>query len=150
MTSVILDHLLALGQLQLLRKQVAYRLGLISNFEAKMLDSAVKALNKAVVGDLKMPGRGRQNDRGGGESELLYEMSSFLQLSGHVDPKTQIYITTNLAPKMAELIFIVIVAGLGKVAFSANTGVYRVTHHVESEVLLQSIWGVPLACQSSS
>ena len=89
-----------------------------------MLDSAVKALNKAVVGDLKMPpGGGRQNDRGGGESELLYEMSSFLQLSGHVDPKTQIYITTNLAPKMAELIFIVILAGLGKVAFSANTGV---------------------------
>ena len=118
-TSVILDHLLALGQMQLLRKQVAYRLGLISNFEAKMLDSAVKALNRAVVGDLKMS-VGRQNDNR--ESELLYEMSSFLQLSGHIDPKTQIYIITNPAPKMAELIFIVIVAGLGKVAFSANTG----------------------------
>ena len=121
-TSVILDHLLALGQLQLLRKQVAYRLSLISNFEAKMLDSAVKALNRAVVGDLKTRAGRPQNNAADAESELLYEMSSFLQLSGHIDPKTQIYITTNPAPKMAELIFIVIVAGLGKVAFSANTG----------------------------
>ena len=124
-TSVILDHLLSLGQLQLLRKQVAYRLGLISNFEAKMLNSAVKALNKAVVGDLKTPGH---HNNGGSESELLYEMSSFLQLSGQIDTKTQIYITTNPAPKMAELIFIVIVAGLGKVAFSANTGKQNLTY----------------------
>ena len=122
---MILDHLLSLGQLQLLRKQVAYRLGLISNFEAKMLNSAVKALNKAVVGDLKTPGH---HNNGGSESELLYEMSSFLQLSGQIDTKTQIYITTNPAPKMAELIFIVIVAGLGKVAFSANTGKQNLTY----------------------
>ena len=86
-----------------------------------MLDSAGKALNRAVVGDLKTRA-GRPQNNADAESELLYEMSSFLQLSGHIDPKTQIYITTNPAPKMAELIFIVIVAGLGKVAFSANTG----------------------------
>ena len=119
---MILDHLLALGQLQLLRKQVAYRLGLISNFEAKMLNSAVKALNAAVVGDLKIPDQHGDGGNGDGESELLYELSSFLHSSGLIDPKTQIYITTDPAPKMSELIFIVVVAGLGKVAFSSNAG----------------------------
>ena len=121
-TAVVLDHLLVLGQLQLLRKQIAYRLGLISNFEAKMLNSAVKALNTAVIGDLKTPAHHGDGGNCDGESELLYELSSFLHSSGLIDPKTQIYITTDPAPKMSELIFIVVVAGLGKVAFSSNAG----------------------------
>ncbi len=44
--SVVLDHLVTLGQLQLLRKHVAYRLAMASKFDAKVLNSALKAFNK--------------------------------------------------------------------------------------------------------
>jgi WASH complex subunit strumpellin len=45
-TSAVLDYLVVLGQLQLLRKQIAYRLAMASNFDAKVLNSALKAFNR--------------------------------------------------------------------------------------------------------
>ena len=38
------------------------------------------------------------------------------------DTKTQIYIAAKPAPKMAELIFIIIMTGLGKVSFMSGAG----------------------------
>ena len=45
-TAKIEDYLVELGHLQLIRRQIAYRLSLSANFDSKMLHSALKTFNQ--------------------------------------------------------------------------------------------------------
>jgi hypothetical protein len=87
-----------------------------------------------VVGDLK-DGKVSSSSN---ESELLYELSTFLQWSGIVDPKSQVYVTVNPAPKMAELVFIVVVSALGKVAYSNSAGITLISCPAVGASLIES------------
>eukprot|EP00095_Tigriopus_kingsejongensis_P005223 maker-scaffold585_size130225-snap-gene-0.19 protein:Tk05223 transcript:maker-scaffold585_size130225-snap-gene-0.19-mRNA-1 annotation:"Strumpellin" len=120
--SPVLEAMMTVGHLQLLREKLAYQLSLSSRFDSKLLHSSLQTLNKAVLRDVRL------SDQNGfvstlKESPLLYELSQLLNWSGLNDVKEQIYLgTLKPAPKMAELVALVLLTGLGRAKHCAPTG----------------------------
>lgn len=112
----LMESIVDLGQLQLLRKQIAYKLSTGASFDAKLLHSSVKTFNQYMLSHLQK----KPNNEG--ESLLLYEFSSYLHWGGLTDPNLQVYVTAKPGPKLTELLFLAIIGNLGKGVYSPSTG----------------------------
>ena len=81
-----------------------------------------KSSNPSTVG-------GDENKMTG--NKLLSQLSNYLTVSGMTQPEMQIYVQAKPGPRLAELIFLVILSSISKLAYSANAGrtlVYRKQH----------------------
>ena len=54
--------------------------------------------------------------------KFLSQLNSYLASSGITQPEKQIYVEAKAGPRLAELIFLIILSTLSKLAYSHNAG----------------------------
>ena len=54
--------------------------------------------------------------------KFLSQLNSYLASSGITQPEKQIYVEAKPGPRLAELIFLIILSTLSKLAYSHNAG----------------------------
>ncbi|OQV24357.1 WASH complex subunit strumpellin [Hypsibius exemplaris] len=91
----MLETFQKIGQLQLLRRQLAYELRTVSRFDSKHLVAALETLNEAVLTDIKSKPLDAPRDDGKEQSFLMYELAEYLQWTGLTEPLSQIYVGTR-------------------------------------------------------
>ncbi|KAK0052092.1 WASH complex subunit strumpellin [Biomphalaria pfeifferi] len=111
------DIILKVGQMQLLRRQIAYELNTSCKFDSKFLASSLQNLNSALLADIeehyKDPSKPYPKD----ENPLMYELTSYLESSGFHNPLRKIYITTPRLPYFPLSTFLITISQLSKLYY---------------------------------
>ncbi|KAG8010235.1 WASH complex subunit 5 [Nibea albiflora] len=113
------------GQMQILRQQIANELNYSCKFDSKHLAAALENLNKLVQSqyirayshyqDPSLPYPKEDNT-------LLYDITAHLEAAGIHNPLNKIYITTKRLPYFPIINFLFIIAQLPKLQYSKNQG----------------------------
>ena len=56
------------------------------------------------------------------DGKLLSQLNTYLASSGITHPETQIYVEAKPGPRLAELIFLIVLSSLSKLVYSHNAG----------------------------
>ena len=123
---LFIDVVCRVGQMQLLRRQIANILNFSCKLDANVLHCALETLNASLLADIQAhyahpeqkPYPGSDDD-----NPLLVELSRFLETAGISDPFTKIYITTDPLDAVPLLVFLFAISVLPKFAYSAHLGV---------------------------
>ncbi|XP_023037497.1 WASH complex subunit homolog 5 [Drosophila willistoni] len=113
----ILDWILALGQKQLLRQQIAGELSFSSKCDAKLLENTTDTLNKAFLLDLSIE-RKLCCEQGVG---LLTELSDILLYTGNYEPLEQVFCFTKNTHNVSLFLTLFTIAHVGRLQHSVNT-----------------------------
>lgn len=107
------------GQLQLLRRQIANLLNYSCKLDSNALSCSLDALNKALIADVQAhylnPDEKPYPDD---DSPLLSDLSEFLESAGINDPFTKIYITTSPIDSISLLLFLFLVSRISSFHFN--------------------------------
>ncbi|XP_064625131.1 WASH complex subunit 5-like isoform X1 [Lineus longissimus] len=117
-----LDIILKVGQLQLLRRQIAHQLNTSCKFDSKYLSSALQAFNSAVLADIEHHYQDPSLPYPKEDNPLLYEMTSYLENAGISNPLTKIYITTKKLPFFPLIVFLMVITHLPKLVYQKTIG----------------------------
>jgi len=117
------------GQIQLLRRQIAHELNTAAKFDSKFLASALENFNRALLLDVEAhykdpsvnpyPGGAGSET---GDNDLLSDLTSYLESVGISDPLTKIYITTKPLPNVPLFLFLLILSQLPKLQYVKSVG----------------------------
>lgn len=117
-----MDIILKVGQLQLLRRQMAHELSYSCKLDSKTLFGALMTLNKALLADVQAhyaePSRPYPRE----DNPLLFELTSYLEAAGINNPLNKIYITTKRLPHFPLINFLCVIAHLPKLQYSKAVG----------------------------
>ncbi|XP_055343798.1 WASH complex subunit 5-like [Paramacrobiotus metropolitanus] len=111
-----------IGQLQLLRRQLAYELRTVSRFDSKHLVNALEIVNEVVLTDFKTRRVDRMKDIPKEQSFLMYELSQYLQWTGLTEPLMQVYIGTRRDPYLGLAMFLTLLSTSGMFIPAGNLG----------------------------
>ncbi|XP_059147627.1 WASH complex subunit 5-like isoform X2 [Physella acuta] len=115
-----MDIILRVGQMQLLRRQIAYELNTSCKFDSKFLASSLQTLNNALMANIEEHYQDPSKPYPKEENPLLYELSSYLEASGFHNPLRKIYITPPRLPYFPLFTFLMAIAHLGKLTYAKN------------------------------
>ncbi|XP_057658318.1 WASH complex subunit 5 [Diorhabda carinulata] len=110
-----LENILLVGQLQLLRNLVAFYLNTSCKFNAKTLESSLRAINKALLIDM-------ETDKYQPSENLLKSFSIYFDYAGLNQPFNKIYTTSNNDRNHAITIFVFVICHLPKLFLPQITG----------------------------
>ncbi|KAL3276150.1 hypothetical protein HHI36_020869 [Cryptolaemus montrouzieri] len=111
-----LDNVLMVGQLQLLRKLIAFHLNLSAKFNAKNLEASLQTLSKALLHDIKKNGNWTPDE------DLLYNLSHYFDYAGINDPFNKIYVTLTSQMEYSLTLFVFVIAHLQKLFHPGTLG----------------------------
>ncbi|KAK2144442.1 hypothetical protein LSH36_756g00059 [Paralvinella palmiformis] len=120
--TTFLDVVLKVGQMQLLRRQIASRLYSSCKFDSKFLASGLSNLNNAVLTDIELHYQDPSKPYPKEENPLLYELTSYLESAGISNPYTKIYITTQRLPYFPLFSFLFVLAQIQKMSYVKSVG----------------------------
>ncbi|XP_042898977.1 WASH complex subunit 5 [Parasteatoda tepidariorum] len=115
-----LESLMKVGQMQLLRRRIAYELNTSCKFDSKHLASALQTVNEALIADIELHYKDPSKPYPKESNPLLYELSSYLEWSGINNPLAKIYITTRPLLNMSLFLFLFITSQLPKMAYDKS------------------------------
>eukprot|EP01113_Clastostelium_recurvatum_P044787 TRINITY_DN759_c0_g1_i3.p1 TRINITY_DN759_c0_g1~~TRINITY_DN759_c0_g1_i3.p1 ORF type:complete len:1198 (+),score=276.33 TRINITY_DN759_c0_g1_i3:52-3645(+) len=119
MFALFLDTVARIGQMQLLRRQIANLLNFTSKLDSNALYCALDTANKSLITDVEMhyvnPDAKPYPSE---DSPLLSDLSRYLETAGINDPYTKIYITTLPLDGFPCLMFLSVVGQLGRFEFN--------------------------------
>ncbi|CAH1180444.1 unnamed protein product [Phaedon cochleariae] len=110
-----LENTLFIGQLQLIRRLIAFYLNTSCKFNAKNLESSLQSLNKSLLIDIK-------NERYHPSENFLQTLSSYFDYAGLNQPLNKIYITSKNDLDYSITLFVFMIAHLQKLFLPQNTG----------------------------
>eukprot|EP00823_Brevimastigomonas_motovehiculus_P005461 TRINITY_DN4036_c0_g1_i1.p1 TRINITY_DN4036_c0_g1~~TRINITY_DN4036_c0_g1_i1.p1 ORF type:complete len:1167 (+),score=288.35 TRINITY_DN4036_c0_g1_i1:375-3503(+) len=114
-----LEYVVRIGQMQLLRRQIANELNFSCKSDSKLLSCALDVMNKALLNDLKAH-YAKPEQRPYPGNELISELSAFLETAGISSPITKIYITTEPLEGIPVLMFLFVLAQLTALQWKKN------------------------------
>uniref|UniRef100_A0A3B3T2B3 WASH complex subunit 5 n=1 Tax=Paramormyrops kingsleyae TaxID=1676925 RepID=A0A3B3T2B3_9TELE len=117
-----LDAILKVGQMQILRQQIANGLNYSCKFDSKHLAAALENLNKSLLADIEAHYQDPSLPYPKEDNTLLYEITAYLEAAGIHNPLNKIYITTKRLPYFPIVNFLFLVAQLPKLQYSKNQG----------------------------
>jgi len=121
---VLLDCVCQVGQMQLLREQIASTLRLASKTDAGALHGVLDVLNKSLMKDVQAHYKDPDNlPYPDPENHLLPDFSKYLDASGMSDALTKIYITTEGTDVLPFIIFLVLISIIDDYQFNRMLGV---------------------------
>lgn len=82
--------LLKVGQLQLVRRQVANQLSMSCKFDSKYLAAALETLNESLMADIQAHYKDPQKPYPDEDNELLSHLSEYLEHAGNHDPISKV------------------------------------------------------------
>ncbi|KAL5022673.1 hypothetical protein ScPMuIL_001828 [Solemya velum] len=115
-----LDVILKVGQLQLLRKQIAHELNTSLKFDSKFLASALQTVNTGLLADIERHYQDPSLPYPKEENPLMFELTSYLEAAGFHNPLMKIYITTRRLPYFPLFNFLFVVTHLSKLVYSKS------------------------------
>jgi WASH complex subunit strumpellin len=123
LVQTFLETVTKIGQMQLIRRQIANLLNYSCKLDSNGLYCALDNLNKAIVGDIQMhyinpdtvPYPSEDNP-------LLSELTKYLETAGLHDPYSKIYITTSPLPAFPCLMFLFVISQVQKFAYNPSLG----------------------------
>lgn len=115
-----LDIILRVGQLQLLRRQIAYELNTSCKFDSKFLASSLQTVNNALLADIERHYQDPSLPYPKEENPLLFEMTAYLESAGFHNPLLKIYITTQRLPHFALFNFLFTLSQLPKLVYTKS------------------------------
>uniref|UniRef100_A0A8C9R7B2 WASH complex subunit 5 n=1 Tax=Scleropages formosus TaxID=113540 RepID=A0A8C9R7B2_SCLFO len=117
-----LDAILKVGQMQILRQQIANELNYSCKFDSKHLAAALDNLNKSLLADIEAHYQDPTLPYPKEDNTLLYEITAYLEAAGIHNPLNKIYITTKRLPYFPIVNFLFLIAQLPKLQYSKNQG----------------------------
>ncbi|XP_052274369.1 WASH complex subunit 5-like isoform X2 [Dreissena polymorpha] len=112
------DTMLKVGQMQLLRKQIAHELNTLCKFDSNNLACALQTMNTALLADIEVHYSDPTKPYPKEENPLMYEIAGYLEASGFHDPLMKIYITTPPLPNFPLFIFLLVISHISKLTYS--------------------------------
>ncbi|KAG8515502.1 WASH complex subunit 5, partial [Galemys pyrenaicus] len=110
------------GQMQILRQQIANELNYSCRFDSKHLAAALENLNKALLADIEAHYQDPTLPYPKEDNTLLYEITAYLEAAGIHNPLNKIYITTKRLPYFPVVNFLFLIAQLPKLQYNKNLG----------------------------
>uniref|UniRef100_A0A3P8VPU0 WASH complex subunit 5 n=1 Tax=Cynoglossus semilaevis TaxID=244447 RepID=A0A3P8VPU0_CYNSE len=117
-----LEAIMKVGQMQILRQQIANELSYSCKFDSKHLAAALENLNKSLLADIEAHYQDPSLPYPKDDSTLLYDITAYLEAAGIHNPLNKIYITTKRLPYFPITNFLFIIAQLTKLQFNKNQG----------------------------
>jgi len=117
-----IDCILKIGQMQLLRVQIANELNTACKFDSKYLASALQTLNDSLLCDIKAHYNDPSKPYPKEENPLMYELTNYLEWSGIAEPLLKIYITTKSIPHFPVFVFLLVLSQISKLVYVKNVG----------------------------
>ncbi|XP_073650836.1 WASH complex subunit 5 isoform X3 [Tursiops truncatus] len=115
-----LEAIMKVGQMQILRQQIANELNYSCRFDSKHLAAALENLNKALLADIEAHYQDPSLPYPKEDNTLLYEITAYLEAAGIHNPLNKIYITTKRLPYFPVVNFLFLIAQLPKLQYSKN------------------------------
>ncbi|XP_012880580.1 PREDICTED: WASH complex subunit strumpellin [Dipodomys ordii] len=120
--SAYLEAIMKVGQMQILRQQIANELNYSCRFDSKHLAAALENLNKALLADIEAHYQDPSLPYPKEDNTLLYEITAYLEAAGIHNPLNKIYITTKRLPYFPVVNFLFLIAQLPKLQYNKNLG----------------------------
>lgn len=117
-----LEAIMKVGQMQILRQQIANELNYSCKFDSKHLAAALENLNKSLLADIEAHYQDPSLPYPKEDNTLLYEITAYLEAAGIHNPLNKIYITTKRLPYFPIINFLFIITQLPKLQYSKNQG----------------------------
>uniref|UniRef100_A0A8C4I5J9 WASH complex subunit 5 n=1 Tax=Dicentrarchus labrax TaxID=13489 RepID=A0A8C4I5J9_DICLA len=117
-----LEAIMKVGQMQILRQQIANELNYSCKFDSKHLAAALENLNKSLLADIEAHYQDPSLPYPKEDNTLLYDITAHLEAAGIHNPLNKIYITTKRLPYFPIINFLFIIAQLPKLQYSKNQG----------------------------
>ncbi|XP_012862013.1 WASH complex subunit 5 [Echinops telfairi] len=117
-----LEAIMKVGQMQILRQQIANELNYSCRFDSKHLAAALENLNQALLADIEAHYQDPSLPYPKEDNTLLYEITAYLEAAGIHNPLSKIYITTKRLPYFPIVNFIFLIAQLPKLQYNKNLG----------------------------
>uniref|UniRef100_A0A673MSE0 WASH complex subunit 5 n=1 Tax=Sinocyclocheilus rhinocerous TaxID=307959 RepID=A0A673MSE0_9TELE len=109
-----LEAIMKVGQMQILRQQIANELNYSCKFDSKHLAAALDNLNKSLLSDIEAHYQDPSLPYPKEDNTLLYEITAYLEAAGIQNPLNKIYITTKRLPYFPIVNFLFLIAQLPK------------------------------------
>ncbi|MBN3315330.1 WASC5 protein, partial [Atractosteus spatula] len=117
-----LEAIMKVGQMQILRRQIANELNYSCKFDSKHLAAALENLNKSLLSDIEAHYQDPSLPYPKEDNTLLYEITAYLEAAGIHNPLNKIYITTKRLPYFPIVNFLFLIAQLPKLQYNKNQG----------------------------
>ncbi|XP_039594068.1 WASH complex subunit 5 [Polypterus senegalus] len=117
-----LEAIQKVGQMQILRRQIANELNYSCKFDSKHLAAALDNLNKALLADIEAHYQNPLLPYPKEENTLLYEITAYLEAAGLNNPLNKIYVTTKRLQFFPLVNFLFLISQLPKMQYSKNQG----------------------------
>lgn len=115
-----LELVTRVGQMQLLRRQIAYELNTSCQFDSKFLSSSLQTMNIALLADVRQHYTDPSKPYPSEENPLMYELTSYLEAAGFHNPLRKIYITWPKMPHFALFTFLMTLSHLGRLSYNKS------------------------------
>lgn len=119
-----IDLILKVGQLQLLKRKIAYELHNSAKFDSKHLLHSLETFNRALLNDIdahfKDPTKAYPDE----DNPLLYELNPYLESAGLSDPLNKVYIEPNSCEYIALIVCMFVLSQLPKLQYVKLIGNY--------------------------
>lgn len=116
------EKVLKVGQLQLLRKQIANKLRASCKFDSKLLMASLENTNSLLLANIKAHYKNPDLPYPGDDNPLMYELTPYLEATGLHEPLTKIYITTQQTNDFSLISFLFILSQLSKLCYLKKIG----------------------------
>ncbi|KAM9308792.1 WASH complex subunit 5 [Gastrophryne carolinensis] len=120
--TLYLESIMKVGQMQILRQQIANELNYSCKFDSKHLAAALENFNEAILSDIKAHYQDPSLPYPKEENTLLYEITAYLEAAGTHNPLNKIYITTKQLSFFPIANFLFLISQLPKLQYSKNLG----------------------------
>ncbi|XP_010788441.1 WASH complex subunit 5 [Notothenia coriiceps] len=117
-----LEAIMKVGQMQILRQQIANELNFSCKFDSKHLAAALENLNKSLLADIEAHYQDPSLPYPKEDNTLLYDIAAHLEAAGIHNPLNKIYITTKRLPYFPIINFLFVIAQLPKLQYNKNQG----------------------------
>ncbi|XP_078396089.1 WASH complex subunit 5 isoform X1 [Cetorhinus maximus] len=116
------DSILKVGQMQILRQQIANELSYSCKFDSKHLAASLENLNQSLLADVEAHYQDPTLPYPKDDNTLLYEITAYMEAAGIHNPLSKIYITTKRLPYFPVVNFLFLISQLPKVQYVKNQG----------------------------
>ncbi|KAM3928299.1 WASH complex subunit 5 [Leptodactylus fuscus] len=117
-----LEAIMKVGQMQILRQQIANELNYSCKFDSKHLAAALDNFNDAILSDIQAHYKDPSLPCPKEDNTLLYEITAYLEAAGTHNPLNKIYITTKQVAFFPIVNFLFLIAQLPKLQYNKNLG----------------------------
>ncbi|XP_057354108.1 WASH complex subunit 5-like isoform X1 [Manis pentadactyla] len=124
------EAIMKVGQMQILRQQIANELNYSCQFDSKHLAAALENLNTALLADIKAHYQDPSLPYPKEDNTLLYEITAYLEAAGIHNPLNKIYITTKRLSYFPVVNFLFLISQLPKLQYNKNLAVQFCQHQL--------------------